>query len=172
MATRAPAPLLVALSVLLSVLVALIGGCRHSETAALVSGRPNPVLRTRLLETRPFYPDPPHASPDLLFVSTGGPQARREGGVPESLVVGGDCYVRAVWWATHLCGLKASGSAAWLPDKRMGFTTVHFEGAGRSDCPSLVTRFETVIEGLPRGTYRFGTDRKAVEFVISCADPH
>ncbi|MEP6654761.1 MAG: hypothetical protein ABJA82_15470, partial [Myxococcales bacterium] len=79
MATRACAPLFVAFSVL----IALIGGCRHqntADTAALVSSRPNPVLRTRLLETRPFYPDPPRASPDLLFVSTGGPQARREGG--------------------------------------------------------------------------------------------
>ena len=38
MATRAPALLLVALCVPLSVMVSLIGGCRHCGTAARVSG--------------------------------------------------------------------------------------------------------------------------------------
>lgn len=168
MATRPVTPLLVGVVAL----VALVAptGCRRPETQALVTGPHAPALRTRVLDTRPFESAPPQPAGDVAKVGDAAGEGRREGGVPESLVVGDDCSVRAVWRVTHLCGLAAKGTATWIPDKGMAFTLVKLEGAARTDCPPQVTRFETTIVDLADGDYRFGTARKAVGFSIRCAD--
>lgn len=164
MAITAAGPLLLSVAAL-----GAISHCRGRETRAPTSAPPVPTVQTRLLETRPLANNPPPTAPGLMNTIVAGEAAgRREGGVPESLVVGDDCRVRAVWWISHLCGVTVQGAAAWTPDKGAIFTTAKLDGVGRTDCPSLVTRFETAIEGLANGSYRFGTQRKAVDFTIQC----
>lgn len=165
MAIRAVLPLLVGAGALLI----LAAGCRQPATPVHVDAAPGPVLLTRFLETRPVAAAPPPPTDLKSAPAAAGPHARREGGVPEALNVGDDCSVHAVWWVAHLCGLTAKGDARWEDQTGWALTSVKLQGTARTDCQVLATRFETVITGLANGSYRFGTSRKYVEFVIACA---
>jgi hypothetical protein len=164
MATGSVLPLLIGFAVLAS-----IGACRRPGSQRAPVAPRSPTLQTRLLDTRAWDDSPPKTAPTLQVVHLRDPQARREGGIPESITIADDCSVRVIWWATHLCGVNLKGAATWDEGSRMGFATVTAEGTGRTTCPSVVTRFETVIQGLPNGGYRFGTARKYVDFDIGCA---
>lgn len=125
---------------------------------------PSPTFSTLRLGTARYTPGSISAASTVKRSKLGGEHV---GGTPESVGETDDCRVRIKWFSVHDCGTELEPVITWSVADRTIIARVKRTGQAEG-CPQLVTRFDTLIGGLPLGQAHFDTQGKVVDLTVTC----